>query len=85
MTWSYATLAHNPGPGFMDAMASHAVAHIGSYSPQNLANTAWAFATLTYPHRELFSAIAGAQQLPQHLLLVLRIPYVHVNAVLWAR
>ncbi|KAJ1636936.1 hypothetical protein T492DRAFT_860833 [Pavlovales sp. CCMP2436] len=41
-----------------DAIARESEQHIGSFNPQNLSNTAWAFATLGTPAPQLFDAIA---------------------------
>lgn len=44
----------------MEALASSSIAIMPEFSTQNLANTAWAFATLFWGHRPLLSAISFA-------------------------
>ncbi|KAJ1639504.1 hypothetical protein T492DRAFT_608022 [Pavlovales sp. CCMP2436] len=47
-----------PDPRFFNAIACESEQRIGSFRPQNLANTAWAFATLGMPDPRFFEAIA---------------------------
>ncbi|KAJ1629994.1 hypothetical protein T492DRAFT_593293 [Pavlovales sp. CCMP2436] len=47
-----------PSPQLFDAIARESEGRIGSFKPQEMANTAWAFATLGLPAPKLFDAIA---------------------------
>ena len=49
--WAYATLAVQPGPRCLDALAGFARMNLPDFSPQNISNTCWAMATLQ--HKDL--------------------------------
>ena len=47
-----------PNAQLFTTLAREAERRVGNFNPQNLANTAWAFATLGQPDSQLFSALA---------------------------
>ena len=47
----------------LEALARTAEWHLGDFNMQELANTAWAFATANQPDAQLFAALARAAEL----------------------
>ncbi len=44
-----ATIKHPPSGAFLDVVLGHAMRSLQEFTPQNLANTVWAIATLGLP------------------------------------
>ena len=44
------------------ALATAAEGRLSEFKPQNVANTAWAFATVNYRDEKLFAALASAAE-----------------------
>jgi RAP domain/FAST kinase-like protein, subdomain 1/FAST kinase-like protein, subdomain 2 len=53
---------NHEAPALLDAIADAAQVRINEFNPQNLSNTAWAFATLNHEAPALLDAIANAVQ-----------------------
>ena len=53
IAWSFAALKHRD-LAVMLLLSKRAVREIDAFRPQEIANTVWAFATLSVPDQELF-------------------------------
>jgi len=62
IVWTWATASPQANADVFDAIAEQAVDRVGVFSPQSLANAAWAFAKADRPAPRLFDAIASAAQ-----------------------
>jgi hypothetical protein len=63
LLWAYAKADKDKThPRLLDALANKARLRIDYFNPQNLATTAWAFATLNHETPSLFDAIARSAQ-----------------------
>ena len=51
MLWAYATIGEKPGEAFLDSVAKHTCRTLHDFSPQNISNTLWAMATLSFNHQ----------------------------------
>ena len=59
IVWAFARLGFHPGP-LLGCMAEHIAPGVQGLRPDNVARTAWAFATLDHGDRSLIAAVVAA-------------------------